>query len=610
MAEENVVSKDLLHTEEEIDLRRYGRILFRRRWAVLSVMVIVVSVVAIYFFRLPTEYTSTSRVVIEQPENQQARGARFDELAAVTGEGGTQKDFYNTQLEILRGYALAKQVVQATGLVHVYKLPKKLLNATEDAQVQYVAGKFQKDVKVEHIKDSQLFDISVKAHDPVLARDITNKLTDLFVKQSIADQLFISKEILEFFPTEAEKLQVETPAGKIEELSRADMAESLPSVANDPLIRQLKAKQAELETTLSTLLKRYKEKHPKVKEIRSSLKFIDERIKLETDNIIKNLKASYASQLQVSNVRVVSPAEVPALPSGPPRLQGIALAFLVSLFLGCGFAFLLDFLDDTIKTQEDIENFVHLPFLGHSPVIRVRGGVRRQMENFLLYCEKEPLSEAAEAFRYIKVAVNFSAPTHTLKSIMVTSAIPGEGKSFVSSNLAVSSAQDKMKVLLIEGDLRHPAIVSHIGGKPSPGLSDFLTGDIPWGAVIQKSPVENLDIVAAGHVPPNPAEILGSYRMEEFMRLARERYDRIVFDSAPVMGVADSLIAGKFMDGVLMVIHAGKIGREIINRSKQRLQETGLKIIGVVLNNVNLSTEEASYKYYGYGYYKRGQKKS
>jgi capsular exopolysaccharide synthesis family protein len=272
--------------------------------------------------------------------------------------------------------------------------------------------------------------------------------------------------------------------------------------------------------------------------------------------------------------------------------------------------YLLDYLDNTIRSQEDVEKYIKLPYLGHVPSVKDKSKDEYE-KRVVVY--SAPESSLAEAFKNIRTGIVFSAPPENLKVILVTSTIPSEGKTLVSVNLAATTALDGNKVLLIDADMRRPTIHNTFKVENTVGLSNYLTRDVPLENVMNKTFIDNLTFINAGPTPPNPSGLLSSFRMEQLLKEAKEKFDRIVIDAPPLVGVSDSLILSKLVSGTLLVIRFGTASRDVIARAKQCLQEVNSNIIGVVLNDVNIEKEVYYSKYYHYYsryYAKYGEKSS
>ncbi|MCM8782330.1 MAG: polysaccharide biosynthesis tyrosine autokinase [Candidatus Omnitrophica bacterium] len=574
-----------MELEEGKTLTDYINIFLKRKEIIITFFVISIILSAVYYYKLPNVYKATTQILITREESL----VTSPEVAVARGGGVSRYDDYlETQFFIIKSKPLLQTLVDQMELVKKYDY-----FATGD-----VISKVQEMIELKRVGTSQVVNLSVRFTDPKLCTQIANSLTDLYIKQNIASKLYFSKEILQWFPEESEKIKMQTIYGQLQELSKKDVIESLPSVANDPLIRQLKSRKASIEAELKSLSTRYKNKHPIVIKLKEDLKYIDDKIEFETQKIVDNLRAELAGKLQLSNVRILQYAEIPTQPVGPQRMRGILIAGVVGLLMGFGLVYLLDYLDNTIRSQDDIEKYINLPYLGHIPA--VKGKVRENEHEKRIIVQADPSSSLSEAFRNIRTGIIFSAPPETLKCIVITSTIPSEGKTLVSTNLATTIALDGPSVLLVDSDMRRPTIHNTFKMDNAVGLSNYLTGNVSLDMVVNKTFVENLSFISAGPTPPNPSGLLGSFKMEEFIKEAKKRFERVIIDAPPLIGVSDAIILSKLVDGTLLVIRFGTASRDVIMRAKQCLQEVGTNIIGVVLNDVDIEKEAYYSKYYHY----------
>ncbi len=324
---------------------------------------------------------------------------------------------------------------------------------------------------------------------------------------------------------------------------------------------------------------------------------------------IDEIEISSAAGTEEDNIFVIAPARVPVKKAKPKRLQAIALSFILGPMLGIGLAFFLQYLDTTIKTRDDAELATGLPVLGYVPALRdetegetfgVGGGERSSYD---LLAVQRPRSALAEAFRSLRTALSFSMGTQGIRSILVTSPSPLEGKSLVSINLAITFAQAGKRVLLVDSDLRKPRLHKTFNLSPTVGLSNLLTGENPveMEEAVQKTEIENLYVLTSGPRPPNPAELLATDRMQAFLARAEEAFDRVIFDTPPVVNVTDASILMHFVGGGLLVIRGFSTQRDLGRRASELLQATQGNMLGVILNNAD--TPRGAYGYDGYYYY-------
>jgi succinoglycan biosynthesis transport protein ExoP len=490
----------------------------------------------------------------------------------------------------------------------------------------------------------------------------TEKLSRLFDQYTRAESDRILKE----------SLYEEVKAGRVDRLTEA---------FSDPRTADLQKKAGELSVQLAQLNVKYGPDNPKVAEVKQELGAIEEQLtgsrtqlegKLKADyeravrderslkaaleeakaeavqqntaniqfNILKQevdtakqlytdfLQKTNQAQVQLAeqhnNMRVIEPAQVPGAPVGPNRLRTIAMGWFLSLVAGIGLAFLLERLDNTIKTVEDVNRYAGLPALGVIPAIssrlprRLLGG-RKQQRPVLAPANAvkemkasggdvqlvalDNRSSAAEAYRGLRTSVLLSAAGGPPKSVMFTSGQPGEGKTTTVINTAISLAQLGSSVLIIDADLRKPNTHKVFGVPHTAGLSTYLSGEnVPLDSVIQKLPVDHLFLMPCGPIPPNPAELVSSDKMKEMIRTLSQRFDHILVDSPPLMHVTDPVILSTLVDGVILVIHGGKSTRDVVRRARMELSSVGAKVFGVVLNNLDLKREGYE-DYYYYSYY-------
>ncbi len=345
---------------------------------------------------------------------------------------------------------------------------------------------------------------------------------------------------------------------------------------------------------------------------------VDTNKTLYQDFLNKSNQAQAQVVEQQNNLRVIEPAQVPGFPVGPRRMFTILVGLLLSTAAGVGLAFLLDYLDNTIKTVEDVSRYAQLPALSVVPAVggssrrglaakgrRVLGnGSSRHAESEAAFqlATFDNQSSAAEAYRVLRTSVLLSAAGRPPKTILITSGQPGEGKTTTVVNTAISLAQMGASVLIIDCDLRRPTTHKVLGVESAQGLSTYLSREVPLDELIQKLPIANLSLLPCGPVPPNPAELIISEKMKDMLRELAGRYDHILIDSPPLINVTDPVILSTMVDGVILVVHGGKSTRDVVRRARQELSTVGAKIFGVVLNNVDLRRDGYD-NYYYYRYY-------
>ncbi len=345
------------------------------------------------------------------------------------------------------------------------------------------------------------------------------------------------------------------------------------------------------------------------------------------DGLLQKLKeATISAGLRSSNIRVVDPALAPTTPSRPQKARNILLAFVVGIIGGIGLAVFREYLDNTVKSPDDIEVLTGLPSLAvvpalpgtlvahqkrlgwpsRAPLPQAGSGARVELLSYL-----QPKSQISEAFRALRTSLLLSQADHPPQVILVTSALPREGKTTSAVNLAVTLAQLGDRTLLMDSDLRKPGIrrAMNLTISKDLGLSSFLAGVCTLEeAVLPHPTISNLSILTTGPVPPSPADLLSSHRMQEAIDEVRRRYKFVVIDSPPIMAATDAVIMSALTDGVLLVVRSGETPKEAFTRSRDLLAAVKSRLLGVVLNAVDSSAPDYYYSYryypyaYGYGY--------
>jgi len=356
---------------------------------------------------------------------------------------------------------------------------------------------------------------------------------------------------------------------------------------------------------------------------------VDTAKAMYTDFLQKTSQAKVEVAQQHNSMRLIQPARVPGGPVGPARFRMIMIGFFLSLVGGMGLAYFLEYIDNTIKTVEDVGRYVRLPALGVIPAMATttttgrlrsgknakelsRGNGSRTAAQDLPYgtaclALADNRSSAAEAYRVVRTSMLLSTAGNPPKTVLVTSGQPGEGKTTTVVNTAISLAQLGASVLIIDCDLRKPSAHKIFGVESTKGLSTYLSRDIEIDGMIHKLQIPNLSLLPCGPIPPNPAELISSERMKDLLKMLAERYDHILIDSPPLIHVTDPVILSSLVDGVILVVHGGKSSRAVAQRARQELATVGAKVFGVVLNNVDMRREGYDEYYYQRYYTNYGQ---
>ena len=442
-------------------------------------------------------------------------------------------------------------------------------------------------------------------------------------------------------------------------------AESFPGIASEPTIQALRNQILKAEQNVEELSRKYGRKHPAMMKAEEELKGLQQKRDQEINRVIGSIRNEYelaksneaslrsmlsstkaealnlnekfiqygvltrevetnrqlydalikkikeqsvTEEIRTVNVWVVEKAEKPTSPVKPRKSLNVLLGLIVGLLGGIGLAFFIDYLDNTIKSPDDIEPRLGIPLLGVVPLLDSK---EDGIEEIIM---KEPQSLYAESYKTIRTAILLSSANKPPQNIHVTSMGPNEGKSVTSVNLATTMANSGYSVLLVDSDLRRPRIHSIFRLNNLSGLSTYLAGATSDIETVFKRPLTNLSVIPAGPVPPNPSELLSSQRMHELMSVLNERFDVIVWDSPPLMTVTDSLILSNILDGTILVIRAGKTTYEMVDRGLKVLKgrresDKESHVLGVVLNGFDLKKSDQYYYQY-YNYYPAAEEKT
>ncbi len=480
-------------------------------------------------------------------------------------------------------------------------------------------------------------------------------------KENVLNQK-LQELMTQLVQTEGKRHEAEIKYNQIKSvIDRPELLATVPDIMNNLVIQTLRTEELTARKQLSELSEKYGAKHPQIIKAHSQLDMLQKNIISEARKMLNAAKAEFevaqsretslrrameqqkqevlgltrkaidfnviagesgsnkqfyelllkklqeaslSGGMSVSNAQIVDYAVIPKDPIKPKRALNLLLAMLVGLFGGVFAAFFTEYMDDTIKTAEDVDKNLDLPFFDVVPLTEETKGP--------IFVTSDPKSATAEAYRTIRTGLMLSSTDQPLKVILVTSSTPNEGKTTTAANLAVAMAQMGEKVLIVDVDMRRHNLHELYGISNPVGISDVIIDPKRLPEAIKSvDKHQNLDIITGGTLAPNPSELLGSERMREFITHLRGRYDRIILDSPPLLAFSDSLVLSRLADGVIMVIWGGKTTRNTIQQAVQSLQGVGAKILGVVLNKID--TTRRSYYYYPYySYYysdKKGGKK-
>ncbi len=389
--------------------------------------------------------------------------------------------------------------------------------------------------------------------------------------------------------------------------------------SSDPILQSIINKVIESETQLLALQSKFEALTQVIDEFNAKLSRLP-RAEVELAQLSRQKKANEEiynmllaklEEAKISEAREIGEAKIidlasPALhPVSPKRRQNLILGTILGLILGIGAAFIFEYLDTSIRDPKDVESITGRPVLASIPIIHIKGSrtsdeVARIEARFITHLN--PRSSVAEAYRILRTNVAFTSIKSPVCSIVVSSSIPQEGKSTVIGNLAITFAQMGNRVLIVDTDLRKPVFNKIFKDRPVKGLSDVLVGREKLKDALIKTNIENLDLLPSGTLPPNPSELLGSAKMKALIEELKGQYEYLFFDAPPVLGVADASILGSLCDGLLFVVWFGRTGRDLVIESMKVLENANTRVLGVVLNGVDIGRRYRS-RYYYYHYY-------
>ena len=555
------------------------------------------------------------------------------------------------------------------------QLAAELLNAhLENYIEQNYKSRYESTADASKWLQTELNELSVKvrrSEDARIEYERNNQIWSVDDKSNVTTQRLgdLNRQL-----TDAQSDSLKKQA--LYEFAKAGDLDAVPQLRDNSVLQGLQTKRADLSIQYTDAVNQYGPNFPKVQRLQEQMKALDEQMVRERKGIIAQLESDYreakqheellskaldeqkaevsvmsgkmiqynilkreaeankalydslqtklkeaqiSSGLKSSNIRIVDPAMVPSTPSRPAKTRNIALAFIVGLVGGIGLALLREYLDNTVKTPDDVETLVGLPSLAVVPtfadsassVKRSRffktassNGHEKRIE---LVAQHLPKSQMSEAFRALRTALLLSQADRPPQVILVTSALPREGKTTAAANLAVTLAQLGDKTVLVDADLRKPGVgrLLNLGTDKYAGLSSYLAGVSTLDVVTVPHPViPNLAAIPTGPLPPNPADLLSSHKLVEAIAELRKKYKFVVIDSPPIMAATDAVILSVQADGVVLVVRSGETSKEAFTRARGLLVSVKAHMLGVVLNAVDSSAPDYyySYRYYPYSY--------
>ncbi|HDN86396.1 MAG TPA: polysaccharide biosynthesis tyrosine autokinase [Candidatus Omnitrophica bacterium] len=621
----------------ELSLRDYLRIIRKRKFIIISSFIVFIGFSLFYTSGQLPIYEATTTVKIE--ERKTIAGLLTEWIVYTPG------DIMETQVKIIKGFPVLKKVALKLGLVK-----------EEDpvSKIYEVVGRLQSQISTERVGKTNIIKITATSHDPEEAMKLANTVAGVYIEENLYEKNKQARTVRLFIEEQLTTLK--------ERLHRAEekIKKFSEEEENIQIAEEVQKKLNDLEFQLASLLQKYTEKHPKVIQIKEQIRELREqskkfsakaleyaRLKREVE-VNKKLYAMLREKLEeariteaekVPDVSVVDPAVLPKTPISSSERFGVFIGGILGVVVGIILAFIAENLDTSIGTIEDVESIVGLPVLGVVPSIIREVEIKRSFfkkirdtifppkidestERYvrLIVCYK-PTSSAAESYKSIRTNLKLDS---SKKTILITSANPQEGKSALLINLGLAFSEEGRKTLLFASDLRRPVLAKTFGISKKPGVvdvltgkvkleeaikgvSDILLGDMKFEKVVTSPSMRNVWILPCGSIPSNPTVLLSSVMMDELIREVREKFDVILFDSPPVLAVADTSILAPKVDTVVVCYEIGRTSKSALVRAKTQLETVGTHIEGIVLNHIRPQTESLyTYPYYyKYRYYGR-----
>ncbi len=610
-------------TEKPANIQDYIHVIIRRRGVILTFFTVLVCTVLIGTLKQKPVYEATSVIQIEKSS---PRVTSIQEVApmGVSDDYRAYKDYYETQYKLLQSSTLMRNVAEAVGLNK--DIPRE--GKKEDP-----VKKLLKAIRIMPIKNSQLVEIIAENTDPKMSARIANAVAEEYIQYNLERNINTAGAAAEWLTREIDEQKQKLSKAELalQKYREANNINILPQVrmGGEQAAEQVKAEYARAQALLDSYAERYTEEHPKMVELKSQISSLRNKIQgmedvdsgsktmeyrtleREADNsrrmyetlLTRLREIDVTSTININNVSIVDRAEVPEKPAKPSLILNMVLAVMVGLVMGIALGFFIDYLDMTIKTPKDVKEILETRFLGSVP--ELDGRIPETEKDRFVHLQ--PASPVSEHFRHLRTEVLSLLPEGAdPRSIIITSADPQAGKTMTSSNFAIVMSQCGSKVLFVDADLRKPQLHKVFNLNKHDGLSEYLLGAAGMHSIIQDTEISDLKVVTSGNHVKNPAELIGSKKMQEFIAEAKQMFDFVIFDSPPVISVTDAVILSGMVDASIQVVRSGKILVAAARNAKEKMTNTKAKFLGVVLNAMKAEHSDLgyyqyykSYRYYG-----------
>ncbi len=703
-----IYPEELLTPSGGLNLKDFIGILSRRKWLVATTVLLTLLAVILITLMIKPVYRASSTIQIER----NAAGLSSTNGMLQSVESRSDKDFHETQRQLIQSKTLARRVINQLGLdakdtsFGVIASIKNALGVTPQADQsskERTEALFLDNLTVQPVSNSQLVQINYDSTDPKLAADISNAIAKTFVRTNLEKRFNVATYSTEFLTEQTKEVREalerseqalnayalkhgiiqdnegeSTDTDSLKSLSQilvgaqrdriqaeALLAQAQNTDSQDPstiailssdpkmqdkgtLLVQLVAERnaliqksssgtsrairrldsritklrAEINASASTVIATLKIKAESaatqqelIEKQLSALK--STAINSQGDNIRYNTlkrevesnriiytellgqykSAKVAGENGTNNITIIDKAGVPYDKHKPRLRNNLAFGLLLGLMLGMGAAFLREFMDDTLKSSDELERITGLPVLGLLPNVKSQSD-----DQIALLAHVEPRSPLAEAIRSLRTSLKFSTQYGAPRVTFITSSNPSEGKSSIALNLATAYAQVGGKVLLIDADLRNPSIHHLLKLDNLEGLTNYLAGAGEAENISRPCLIKQLRVITSGPIPPDPVELLSGKRMQALLDGSAEEFDHIIIDGPPVIGLADALVLSNLADATILSVQAGKTRKASLLATLKRLERTSGNIIGTLLSRVDQSSnpEYSEDSYYTY----------
>jgi capsular exopolysaccharide synthesis family protein len=565
-----------------MELKKYTRLLWYWSWFIILSAVIAAAGALIVSKRTTPVYEASATLLLNQAQNSSARPEYSDVLMS--------EHLAKTYAELLSKRPILETVIS-------------------NLKLDTSPASLEKRIRVSVIRDTLLIIVSVEDTEPARAAAIANEIAKVYGEQSRAVQSNRYASLQDTLENELGQVQqniddaqtnldtlvrqvLRDELGKVqsamdqaqldvERLSRDDIRAELLGIQND--IERLQTNRDLVESLGSD------EQVAQQNQLRTRL----EQYRSNYDSLLRSLEELRLAETQSNDyLTMVEEASVPSIPIRPRTLLNVLLAAILGGMLMLGLTFLIEYFDNSVRSRDDIEQFIGLPTLGTIGKIGGRG-----LPNKLM-AVRAPGSPIAEAYRMVRTNLEFAELDETIRTLLVTSATSNEGKSTTTANLAATIAQTGKRVVMVDLDLRNPTLHEIFGLSNHRGITTALLQhkEGSLNEVMLPTSVDNLRLIPSGPLPSNPAELLGSQRMADLIEEMKNEADVIVFDSSPVLSVADAALLARRCDAALVVARAGRTRIDMLRRVRDQLAQSGTRVLGVILNRTTSSAIDRQYQ--------------